>query len=108
MKETETTQSEQATNMEAPLQFAYKQDAKINVTLEGWQFYQLQNLVKMFEGPIAVINNIHNHMINDGISKPVYMKDLTPEGNLRSDFFETKKYSGEKDAPTPKIEIVNS
>jgi len=98
----ETTQEVQ---QEQPIQFAYRPDAKITITLEGWQFNQLQMALKPFEGPLATINNIHNFMIQTGISRPVYIKDVDKNGNLRSDFWEAPK---EETAPTPKIEIVQS
>lgn len=100
--EKEVTQ-EVSQKMEQPIQFAYKPDAKISVVLEGWQFNQLQAVLKMFEGPLATVNNIHNDMIMSGISKPVYFKDIDEKGNLRPDFWDESKAESK-----PKIEIVQS
>ena len=72
--------------IEQPLGYAYPRDVKMEIT--GADLHLLQNALKPFEYSIAVLNNLHNKLIQEGKSKPYFTKDIDQEtGQLRANFW---------------------
>lgn len=61
--------------------------ANVEIKISGSEFNELLKVIKIFEVPVAIINNIQNKLLDLGEAKVYYPEDLNKDYTLREDFW---------------------